>query len=200
MVRLNNYYVWLCIGIFAVMEQIWKDIPGFQGLYRVSNHGEVMLLKRTWETGRKSTTIITRPQRMARKSVRTNMDYYTVTLTKNSKQTQYPIHRLVAEIFIPNPENKRTVNHIDGNKLNNHASNLEWATYSENAKHAFRTNLRNQDGGKNPFAVTIELFNKAVCIGKWGSIREASEATGISKHILYHKSQNIKGRHKKIFV
>ena len=54
----------------------------------------------------------------------------------------YKIHRLVAENFIPNPENKKEVNHIDGNKHNNHVSNLEWVTTSENRLHAFRTGLQ----------------------------------------------------------
>lgn len=179
-----------------MITEKWKDIPGYQGLYRISNYGRVLLLEREWITARWLTRH--RPKRIAKQSASTN--YYRVTLTKNGKQKSTDVHRLVAEAFIPNPENKRTVNHKDGNKLNNHISNLEWATYSENAKHAFRTNLRNQDGSKNPYSVTIEIFHKAVCLGKWGSIKEAAEKTGISKYKLYHLSQNIPGRQKRIFV
>lgn len=62
---------------------------------------------------------------------------------------KYPIHRLVAEYFIPNPENKREVNHIDGNKHNNRADNLEWATTSENRIHAFKNKLELPSYGMN---------------------------------------------------
>lgn len=67
--------------------------------------------------------------------------YHRVTLYKNNKPKHYPIHRLVAETFIPNPENKPTVNHIDGDKSNNSVSNLEWSTHSENSQHAYDNGL-----------------------------------------------------------
>ena len=68
--------------------------------------------------------------------------YYYVDLYKNGKSTKIAVHRLLAMHFIPNPENKRTVNHIDGNKKNNNLSNLEWATDAENVQHAYDTNLQ----------------------------------------------------------
>jgi len=67
--------------------------------------------------------------------------YYYLDLYSNNKSTKIALHRLLALHFIPNPENKRTVNHIDGNKLNNSLDNLEWATDSENIKHAYDNNL-----------------------------------------------------------
>ena len=67
--------------------------------------------------------------------------YKVVGLWKNNKATAKTVHRLVALAFIPNPENKPCVNHIDGNKQNNHVSNLEWVTYSENTVHSFYIEL-----------------------------------------------------------
>ena len=78
------------------------------------------------------------------------------------KRTHFKIlvHRLIAKTFIPNPENKLCVNHKDGNKLNNCVSNLEWCSYGENMKHAFKTNLRNAKGENN---TQHKLTEKQVC-------------------------------------
>lgn len=104
--------------------EIWKDIPGFEGLYEVSSCGLI----------RKGGRI--------KKLHKDHGGYLTVWLSKCSKMKCLKVHRLVALAFIPNPEGKRTVNHIDGNKQNNHVENLEWATHSENITHANNTGLR----------------------------------------------------------
>ena len=105
------------------MEQ-WRDIPGYEGLYQISNIGRVKSRKKI-------------------KSLRTDKrGYLTVWLCKDSSQKNYKVHRLVAIAFIPNPESKKTVNHIDGDKQNNSVSNLEWATHSETIIHANQTGLR----------------------------------------------------------
>ena len=84
-----------------------------------------------------------------------------INLCKNNIKFYKFIHRLVALTFIPNPENKPCVNHIDGNKQNNFINNLEWCTRSENEKHAWKYNLKNQDNMKNP---ACKLNNKEVLI------------------------------------
>lgn len=102
----------------------WKDIQGYEGLYQVSDQGRI----------RKGNRI---------KSVRIDKGgYLTVWLSKHSVQKCLKVHRLVAFAFIPNPEMKRTVNHIDGNKQNNCVENLEWATHRENIIHANKIGLR----------------------------------------------------------
>lgn len=106
------------------MVEEWKDVPEYEGLYQVSNLGKIR------RNGRAKTFRVDW------------RGYLTVWLCKNSIQKNYKVHRLVAAAFIPNPENKRTVNHIDGNKQNNHVENLEWATHSENIIHANATGLR----------------------------------------------------------
>ena len=84
------------------------------------------------------------------------------SITKNNRYVKihldkfYPLHRLVAEHFIPNPEGHKYVNHIDGNRYNNSASNLEWCNHSHNIKHAYRTGLKTNHGMKNPFRKLTE--------------------------------------------
>jgi hypothetical protein len=118
--------------------ETWKPIKGYEGWYEVSNLGNVRSLDRKvdFDDGRyanyKGKTL---------KTSLNNNGYYTTSLWKNSKSKIAYIHRLLAENFIPNPENKRLVNHIDGNKLNNHISNLEWVTVLENVRHSQKTGL-----------------------------------------------------------
>ena len=80
-------------------------------------------------------------------------DYHKVSLRSNGKTHQLSVHRLVAETFIPNPENKPTVNHIDGDKSNNHYINLEWATYKEQEEHAKKIGLKDYKHNKGALHV-----------------------------------------------
>lgn len=86
--------------------------------------------------------------------------YDRVSIYNNGHRSDKFIHRLVAETFIDNPLNKSEVNHIDGNKLNNMVSNLEWCTRSENLKHAFNTNLKQPSGGLSNRKLKVVETNK----------------------------------------
>lgn len=101
------------------------------GLFEVNDIGEVYRIK----SGRKELAVQVKTGRNGR--------YRVVSAMIDGKQKQFYVHRLIAEAFIPNPDNKPEVNHIDGNPANNRVENLEWATRSENANHAYRTGLIN---------------------------------------------------------
>ncbi len=124
------------------MQEIWKDIEGFDGYYQISNLGRVKSLG--GRNGREKGVEHIRQISLTRDG------YEKVRLLHNGKDKTLRIHRLVAETFIPNPENKETVNHKDGDKTNNCVSNLEWADRNEQMKHAYALELkRAQKGSKN---------------------------------------------------
>lgn len=112
------------------MNEIWKDVVGYENRYMVSNLGRVKRLP----NGKGSNL-----KELIKSTNRRSKDGYVMITLPNGEK---PLHRLVAEAFIPNPYNKETVNHIDGNKLNNCVTNLEWATRHEQLQHAYKLGLK----------------------------------------------------------
>lgn len=110
--------------------EIWKDIPNYEGLYQISSYGRV---KSFYKKER-----ILKPSIQHFKYKSKNYKREKIELSKNSIRKSFKIHRLVAQTFIPNPDNKPQVNHIDGNPLNNNVNNLEWCTNQENIIHSYK--------------------------------------------------------------
>lgn len=144
------------------MQEIWKPVVGYEGLYEVSNLSRIRSLPRNTKNQYKLGTI--------KKCTILNTGYYYVNLYKNKHSRRCLLHRIVAEAFIPNPSNFPCVNHKDGNKLNNDITNLEWCTYSYNEKHAFDTNL------KKSYKKKVNQYTlDGVFIKTWNSIAEANK-------------------------
>ena len=162
------------------MQEIWKDIEGYEGLYQVSNIGNVKSLSFGARNIHKSNV-----QKLLKLSP-TNCGYYKVQLYKNGKAKMMYVHRLVATAFIPNPERKPQINHIDGNKANNTSSNLEWVSCSENQRHAIRNGLREpspmlgRTGSDNPNSKAILQYDHfGNFIKEWSGISEAARVLNI---------------------
>jgi len=119
-------------------KEIWRDILGYEGFYKISNFGRVLsLIPHNGTSNRKLKNLLNKT------------GYYQVGLHINgSKKKMFLVHRLIANAFIPNPENKPCVNHINGKKTDNRIENLEWCTHSENTTHAFETKLKEAAKGE----------------------------------------------------
>lgn len=158
-----------------MLAEAWKDIPGYEELYEVSNKGRVRTKKGkvTYRTvnGKEQKRIW---KSRVLKEKNPNGRDVRVSLWKDKEEVSFLVHRLVATAFIPNWDNKPCINHIDGNPRNNHLSNLEWATYEENENHSLDNDLANTN-------IKVVL----VCINTGGvslyrSMAKASESIGRS--------------------
>jgi len=162
------------------MEE-WKDINGFKGYYQISNHGNVRSLSRYVTAnqnggvkllkGRLMKLTFTKDKRNSDKD-----GYVVVMLSRVPIHKTYLVHVLVAEHFIENSNNLPTVNHKDGDKINNHYTNLEWCTFGENNQHALDHNLRSPRGRK-----ILQYGMNDNYIETYKSVTDASRQTGIGR-------------------
>jgi hypothetical protein len=129
--------------------ETWRDIEGYEGSYQVSDLGRVRSLDRKSANGHKL-------KGMARKLTVDKDGYHVVGLTRDRVMKHLKVHRLVAQAFIPNPDNKPEVNHINGFKTDNRASELEWCTTQGNTAHAIDSGLHDPIGASNGNAKLTE--------------------------------------------
>nr|DAP46139.1 MAG TPA: homing endonuclease [Caudoviricetes sp.] len=159
----------------ALLEgEVWMPITGYYKRYYVSNMDRLKSVKKN-----KEVCILAQKERM----------YLKIALSINGTKRFYQVHRLVAIAFVQNTENKPCVNHIDGNKYNNIASNLEWCTLKENSQHSFHIlgnipplgfkYLFNQFGVNNQRARAVVQMKDGKIIAEYSCINEATQKTGI---------------------
>lgn len=176
------------------MQEIWKDVPNYNGKYRVSNLGNVISVNYL-NTGK--------DHPLSLKHHHTG--YLMVRLCSGDRKHQKnrTVHSLVAESFIPNPDNKRCINHIDGNKTNNRADNLEWVTHKENTQHAIKTGLQNPHDNNHPHGKNVvnsrEIYQYSVSgefITSWECISDAARYYGMNPCMIIN---NASGRTKSAY-
>ena len=179
------------------MKEEWRDIAGYNGIYKISNMGRIISYKTN------------KPVELIPYTNKRSNGYLVIGLSDGKKRTRYTVHRLVANHFIENPENKTQVNHKDGNKLNNCINNLEWVTPSENVKHSINMGLRtferectgkfcdfakeyNENRKKSIVSINIKTGEEK----QFESINEAARTLQCNKGGISHVLNGHYGKHK----
>ena len=169
------------------MEVKWVDIPGFEGLYKVSTDGRVVGYKVEYRCGNNGGT----KRVLEEREIIGDSDGFghrRVTLYKNKYKRRVFVHRLVAEAFIPNPDNKPEIDHINTNPGDNRVENLHWVTHKENQNNPLTNKKQKeaQKGAKNFWygkkGAQHHASKKVVCVETgviYGGIAEAQRQTGI---------------------
>ena len=160
-------------------KEIWKDCKGYEKLYQVSNMGRVWSIRK---------------QRII-KAFENQYGYLEITLTtKNGKKKYERVHRLVALAFCNKPDNCTVVNHLNGNKLDNRAENLEWTTIRGNTKHAYDNNLGHMKDtqlkaaklGADKSRYTIKVYKNSNLIGVFDGQENCAKELGINARTIYN--------------
>lgn len=176
--------------------EIWKAVKGYEGMYEVSNRGNVrsvdriIHLKNRWGgiTDHLYKGIVKKPHVMPN-------GYVMIDLNKNGKHDRRLMHRLVGEHFLEKPDGKNYINHLDGNTRNNNVDNLEWCTQSENIQYAYNNGTKTP-----PHQKRIGQYDmNGILVNVWCSISEASRASGASRSNIrkvIHGTRNHAGGYK----
>ena len=158
------------------MKEIWRDIKDYEGMYQVSNLGRIKSLER-YVKGNKSKKLI-------KERILVNVNkrgYMHIALWNQKKYKACRVHRLVAQAFIDNPENKKQVNHINGIKDDNRVENLEWCTSFENMQHARDNGLLNH---KSKMKKVVMLSINGETLLLFDSLTEAQNITGFNRNYI----------------
>ena len=161
----------------------WKDISGYEGIYQVSNFGRIKSLERVlvYSNGRKAR----HRERIKSQPLDCKTEYRIAVLSKKNIQRAFKISRLVAKAFVSNPSAHPVVNHIDGDKKNDHFLNLEWCTYSYNNLHAFDLGLSKRklshtgiswDKSRGKWIAFLYRGNKNLFVGRFHVLDDAIKA------------------------
>ena len=152
------------------MNEIWKDIKGYEGLYQVSNLGRVKSIERDVYNSRYG---IKHLKEKILKAGNNGTEHLFVNLYKNGVKKPYKVNVLIAEAFIPNPDNKPIVHHIDHKPLNNNVENLVWLTYKEHAaEHHERVEASRKTCSKHINQFTLDGLFIRVWYSSWDIQRE----------------------------